>query len=128
MADSAPNLIDIAGLLASAALLVAAAGVAAARRRTSAIALGWLGVALGVFVLSWHSMAIGAWLPLEDNFDALGALGIMLAGCVLYIQGTRPVGGLDFFVLPLAALMLVAAAVFGKVMPHVYGESAWSLT
>jgi len=116
-------------LLAAAALLAASVAISAARLgRSLAMACGWSAVAVGLLVLVNHSIARGAWMPLEDNFDALAALGVMLAGCVLYVQWTRPVGGLDWFVLPVAAILLVAAAVFGKTAPRQYGETAWSIT
>ena len=129
MAEIVPNAIEVTGLLTSAGLLAASVAGSAARLRKAAPAiLGWLGILVGVVVLILHSVDRGAWLPLEDNFDALGALGLMLAGCILYIQGTRPVAGLDWFVLPIASLMLIAAAVFGRAMPRQYGETAWSFT
>jgi ABC-type uncharacterized transport system permease subunit len=128
MAEIAPNAMEVTTLLTSAGLLAASVASSAARLRKSATAVcGWLGILLGLLVLVLHSVHRGAWLPLEDNFDALGALGLMLAGCVLYIQGTRPVSGLDWFILPVAALMLIAAAVFGRAVPRAYGETAWSI-
>jgi ABC-type uncharacterized transport system permease subunit len=128
MPEAIPNVLEITGMLAAAACLVAAVICSVARMARVVTALcGWLGIAIGVAVLAWHSVLRGAWQPLEDNFNALGTLGLMLAGCVLYVQGTRPVGGLDWFILPLAALMLVAAAVVGRTMPREYGETAWSL-
>ena len=129
MAEIAPNAFEITALLASAGLMGASSAISAARlRKVVAAILGWVAVGLGLFVLVLHAADRGAWLPLEDNFGALGALGLMLAGCVLYIQSTRPVAGLDWFVLPIAALMLIAAAVFGRMVPREYGETVWSLT
>src|SRR3954454_7563440 len=57
----------------------------------------YLGVCGAGAVLIWHSARRGSWVPLEDNFDALVCLGMLLAGFVLYIQRRRPVGGLDWF-------------------------------
>src|SRR3984957_2080594 len=129
MAEIVPNAIEVTGLLTSAGLLAASvAGSGAGLGKAGPAIFGWLGILVGVVVLILHSVDRGAWLPLEDNFDALGALGLMLAGCILYIQGTRPVAGLDWFVLPIASLMLIAAAVFGRAMPRQYGETAWSFT
>jgi ABC-type uncharacterized transport system permease subunit len=51
----------------------------------------------------------------------------MLAACVLYVQQTRPVGGLDWFALPLAAALLVGAAIFGTTLPRQYSETAWAV-
>jgi ABC-type uncharacterized transport system permease subunit len=129
MTENVPSTAELIMLLASAVLLAASVAASASRpSRAVAMACGWIGVLVGALVLLNHSIGRGAWMPLEDNFDALGALGLMLAGCVLYVQSTRPVGGLDWFVLPVAALLLVGAAVFGKTAPRQYGETAWSIT
>jgi ABC-type uncharacterized transport system permease subunit len=129
MVERIPNAWEMTGLLASAGLLAgSAAASAASGRKALPRLLGWLGIAIGIAALASHSMASGAWLPLDDNFDALGALGLMLGGCVLYVQSTRPVGGLDWFIMPIAALMLVGAAIFGRTVPREYGETAWSWT
>jgi ABC-type transport system involved in cytochrome c biogenesis permease subunit len=132
MSASVPNAVEVSGLLAAAALLAGSAAASMARRgaigAATAAVCGWGGVAIGAVVLVWHLVSGGAWLPLDDNFDALATLGLMLAGCVMYVQSTRPVGGLDRFVLPVAAFMLITAAIFGRVVPHTYGETAWSWT
>jgi ABC-type uncharacterized transport system permease subunit len=116
MSDTIPSMIEVTGLLASAALL--GASVVVSHKRAGRIATTLLGCA---------GVGRGAWMPLEDNFDAFAALGLMLAACVLYIQQTRPVGGLDWFVLPVAGIMLIAAAVFGTQLPKQYAENAWSV-
>jgi ABC-type transport system involved in cytochrome c biogenesis permease subunit len=77
-------------------------------------------------VLVWHSIHRGSWLPLEDNFDALVWLGFLLAAFVLYVQGRRPVGGIDWFLMPIVILLLIAAAVFGQAKPHLYTQRTWS--
>jgi len=123
-----PNSLEITGLLCSAGLLAASVAASATKRRSASFALGSAAIALGVAVLIGHSMARGDWLPLDDNFDALGFLGILLAAAVLYIQFARPVGGLDWFVLPISAFMLIEAAIFGRTVPHQYAETAWSWT
>jgi ABC-type uncharacterized transport system permease subunit len=65
-------------------------------------------------------------LPLEDNFDALVWLGLLLAGFVAYVQSTRPIRRLEWFVLPIVVLTLVAAAVFGRTRATEYNvHSAW---
>src|SRR5436190_2171531 len=86
----------------------------------------YLGVCGAVAVLIWHSARRGSWVPLEDNFDALVWLGMLLAGFVLYIQRRRPVGGLDWFLMPIVILLLICAAVFGSAQPHQYVISTWS--
>ena len=51
---------------------------------------------------------------LDDNFEAFLWLAILLAIFVMYVQRTRPIGGLDWFVMPIVIVLLVAAAVFGR--------------
>src|SRR5882724_11879566 len=81
--------------------------------RIAAKACAYSGISLGVAVLCWHSIGRASWLPLEDNFDTLIWLALLLAGFVMYVQRTRPVGGLDWFVMPIVILMLIGAAVLG---------------
>jgi ABC-type uncharacterized transport system permease subunit len=80
----------------------------------------YAGLLAGIGVLVWHSFARRSWLPLEDNFDALTWLGLLLGGFVAYVQATKPLRGLDWFLLPIAVLLLIAAAVFGVNKPHEY--------
>ena len=84
------------------------------------------GVIASVGVIVWHAMSRGHWLPLNDNFEALVWLGTLLALFVLYVQSTRPLGALDWFVMPVAILLLLAAAFFGRVEYHDYVNSTWS--
>ena len=84
------------------------------------------GIVASVGVIAWHAMSRGHWLPLNDNFEALVWLGTLLAGFVLYVQSTRPLGALDWFVLPVVILLLLAAAFFGRVEYHDYVNSTWS--
>jgi ABC-type uncharacterized transport system permease subunit len=129
MVENPPSTLEVIALLAAAAMLGASVAASGAKLRRAAPAFfGWLGVLIGALALANHAVGRGAWMPLEDNFGALAALGLMLAGCVLYVQQTRPIGGLDWFVLPVAGVMLVAAAVFGREVPRHYGETAWSVT
>jgi ABC-type uncharacterized transport system permease subunit len=93
--------------------------------RLAAKACQYAGVVCGVGVLVWHSAARGNWRPLEDNFDAFVWLGLLLALFVLYTQRIHPLRGLEWFVLPIVVLLLVAAAVFGKTQPHEYRDEAW---
>lgn len=79
-----------------------------------------------VAVLIWHSAQRASWLPLDDNFDALVWLGILLTLFVLYIQKTKPIVGLDFFLMPVVVLLLIAAAVFGRDKPRPYVPAAWA--
>src|SRR5690349_17357301 len=88
--------------------------------RVAAKALLYLGTVCGLGVLVWHAVRRGSWLPLEDNFDALVWLGLLLALFVLYTQRAHPLRGLDWFLVPVIAMLLVSAAVFGKAKPHEY--------
>jgi ABC-type uncharacterized transport system permease subunit len=96
------------------------------RLRIAAKACQYFGILLGVAVLAWHSLARRSWLPLEDNFDAMIWLALLLAAFVAYVQGTRPLRGLDWFVMPIVIGLLVAAAVFGRATPHEYLDTTWS--
>ena len=99
------------------------------RLRVGAKACTYGGLATALGVLVWHSADRRNWLPLTDNFDSLVWLGLLLALFVLYTQRTRPLRGLDWFVMPIAILLLVAAAVFGRAKPHEYDvRSVWLWT
>src|SRR5687768_15036190 len=74
----------------------------------------YFGLLASIGVLVWHSLDRGQWLPLGDNFDAMIWLAILLVLFVLYVQRAHPLGGLDWFVMPIAILLLIAAAVFGR--------------
>jgi len=80
----------------------------------------YLGTALSLAVIVWHSAARGQWLPLTDNFDALIWLAALLAGFVIYVQQVRPLVGLEWFVMPVVVLLLLAAGFFGRVEYHSY--------
>jgi ABC-type uncharacterized transport system permease subunit len=95
-----------------------------ARIAAKACLYGGLTTALAVLV--WHCVRRGSWLPLEDNFEALIWLGVLLVLFVLYVQRRRPLGGLDWFVMPMAILLLIAAGVFGRTGYHSYVAGAWS--
>src|SRR5436309_1897273 len=103
-------------LLFAAGAVLAFSGVRSDRPRLRAMASACTaaGLLIGMAVLVWHSISRGRWLPLEDNFDALIWLGLLLALLVVYMQATRPLVGFDGFILPIVTLLLVAAAVFGK--------------
>lgn len=130
-----PTAGQLALLIASIALFAIGMGLSLARiwsernaLRVAAKACGYAGVLLGIGVLVWHSLRRGSWVPLEDNFDTLIWLGLLLALFVLYVQRTRPLGGLDWFVMPIVILLLAGAAVFGPTKPHEYVGSTWSWT
>ena len=129
---------QLALLIVSVALFAAGWGASLARAwvgaeresfRIAAKACVYGGLTVGAGVLAWHSARRGNWLPLADNFDALVWLGLLLAAFVMYTQGTRPLRGLDWFVLPIVVLLLVLAAVFGRTNPHEYdARSVWLWT
>lgn len=97
--------------------------------RVAAKACTYLGLISGLAVIVWHSIDRRNWLPLADNFDTLVWLGLLLVLFVLYTQRTRPLRGLDWFVMPIAILLLVLAAVFGRAKPHEYDvRSVWLWT
>jgi ABC-type transport system involved in cytochrome c biogenesis permease subunit len=128
-----PTIGQLVTCLAAAAFLAAGGAVSLSRvwvdrpwSMRLAWGLGWVGMGLAAVTLAWHSVARGSWLPLEDNFDALIWLGLILGLFVFYVQHRRPVGGLDWFVMPLVIGLLMAAALFGSVRPHEYVVSAWS--
>jgi ABC-type uncharacterized transport system permease subunit len=119
---------QLALLFAAVALFAAAEAASLARvwwdrekLRVAAKACLYLGTLCGLGVVVWHAVHRGSWLPLEDNFDALVWLGLLLALFVLYTQRAHPLRGLDWFLVPVIAMLLVSAAVFGKAKPHEYG-------
>src|SRR4051812_7825909 len=114
--------------LAGGALSLARAWRDLEALRIAAKACLWSGVAVTVAVLVWHirGRAQDHWLPLDDNFEAFIWLAVLLAGFVLYVQRTRPLAGLDWFVLPIVILFLVAAVVLGTAKPQEYVHTTWS--
>jgi len=95
--------------------------------RISSKACLWSGVTVSLGVLLWHMLTrpTGNWLPLEDNFEAFIWLAVLLAGFVLYVQRTRPLGGLDWFVMPIVIILLIAAGILGKAKPQEYVGTTW---
>lgn len=86
----------------------------------------WSGVTTAVAVLVWHAMRRHTWLPLDDNFEAFIWLAVLLALFVMYVQRRKPIGGLDWFLMPIVILLLVCAVVFGSARPHEYARGAWN--
>jgi ABC-type uncharacterized transport system permease subunit len=128
----APNLGQVLLLIAAIVLFAAALGISLSRlrherrwSRIAAKACTYFGVVLALIVLIWHAANRRSWLPLGDNFDAFIWLGLLLALFVLYVQRTHPIGGIDWFVLPIVMLLMLAAAIFGSARPHEYSRSAW---
>ena len=129
----APNLAQLIVLIGSIALFVIGGIISFSRirrpgnekLRIAAKACFWSGVTLAVAVLIWHSAKRRSWLPLDDNFEALIWLSVILGLFVMYVQRRRPIGGLDWFIMPIVILLLIAAAVFGSARPHHYVRDAW---
>jgi len=120
-------------LIVAAALLALAAALSIIRAakpkqglRITAKGSSHVGIALGLIALIWHCASQGRWIPLEDNFAALATMGLLLSMFVVYIQRFRPIGGLDWFLLPIAVLLLTGAVVFGTLRPDAYRlDNAW---
>jgi ABC-type uncharacterized transport system permease subunit len=94
--------------------------------RIAAKACVWLGVTTAIAVLIWHAMARHTWIPLDDNFEAFIWLGVMLALFVMYVQRRKPIGGLDWFLMPIVILLLICAVIFGSARPHEYARGVWN--
>jgi len=94
--------------------------------RIASKACTWGAVTSGLALIIWHASGRHQWLPLDDNFEALIWLGLILALFVLYVQRRHPIGGLDWFVMPVVILLLIGAAVFGRTTPHEYLRTSWS--
>ena len=122
------------GLLILAILLFAAGGALSFVRlrderplwRILAKQFLYWGVLVALGVLVWHSAHRGSWLPLEDNFDALVWVGLLIMGFVLYVQQAKSLAGIDAFLTPVTIVFLIAAAVFGRTKPHPYLPVTWS--
>jgi len=123
-------------LLVLAILAFAAGGVVSLSRlwwdrgalRLIAKSAMYVGISLSAAVLIWHGADRGSWIPLEDNFDAFIWLAVLLAIFVQYVQRSKPLGGLEWFVMPIVIVLLVAAGVFGKGKPHEYADGLWEWT
>ena len=127
-----PNYGQLHLLFAAIATFVAGGVVSVARRRSdhdslrvASKACFYGGILLGVVVLIWHSLDRGKWLPLGDNFEAMMWLALLISLFVSYTQRTRPLRGLDWFLMPIVILLLIAAAVFGRTTPHEYVTTTW---
>lgn len=123
------------GLLTASVIFFAAGGVLSLLRvfrQKSGLRLpvkicAYFGIAAALAVLVWHAKMRGSWYPLEDNFDALVWLGVLLALFVQYVQRQRPLAGLDWFIMPVVILLLIAAGIFGQFSPREYIDSTWSI-
>ncbi len=94
-------------------------------RVTAKSCLYW-GVSAAIGVLIWHSIKRHNWIPVGDNFDALIWLAVLLALFVAYVQGSRPLAALDWFVMPIVITLLIGAAVIGRTEYRTYVGQAWT--
>ncbi|HEX4792821.1 MAG TPA: cytochrome c biogenesis protein CcsA [Humisphaera sp.] len=129
-----PTAGQLALLIASIAVFVLGGVISLSRlrddrgpRRLAAKVCLYFGTVLGIGLLAWHGATRPNWAPLDDNFDALVWLAILLSLFVAYTQRAHPLRGLDFFVMPIVVLLLMLAAVFGRTKPHSYAETPWML-
>jgi ABC-type uncharacterized transport system permease subunit len=83
------------------------------------------GISTAAGVLGWHSITRGSWMPVGDNFDALIWLALLLALFVSYVQRTRPLAALDWFIMPIIIIMLVLAAILGRTDYRTYVGQTW---
>jgi ABC-type uncharacterized transport system permease subunit len=128
-----PNTGQISLLLACIVLFVSSSVLSLMRirretesLRIAAKACAWSAMLIGVAVIAWHAAARSQWMPLDDNFESLIWLGLILALFMLYVQRRHPIAGLDWFIMPLVVLLLVGAAIFGRTKPREYLPTAWS--
>ena len=127
-----PNYGQLHLLFAAIAVFVAGGAASIARLTTddnrlriASKACQYGGILMSIVVLVWHSLDRGKWLPLGDNFEAMMWLALLLSLFVAYTQRTNPLRGLDWFLMPVVVLMLIAAAVFGRTTPHEYLTTTW---
>jgi ABC-type transport system involved in cytochrome c biogenesis permease subunit len=128
-----PNQGQIALLLVSVAFFALGGLLSFARiwrntpsMRVAGKACTYWGVAAAIGVLVWHSFTRSSWIPIGDNFDALIWLGLLLALFVLYVQRTRPLAALDWFIVPVVIGLLICAGVFGRTEYRSYLGPAWT--
>lgn len=85
----------------------------------------YCGLTAALAVLVWHAVGRSNWVPLDDNFESLIWLALLLGVFLQYVQRRRPLGPLDWFILPIVILLLAGAVVFGAARPHEYLPQAW---
>jgi ABC-type transport system involved in cytochrome c biogenesis permease subunit len=130
-----PNAGQFALLWGAVGLLALGGGTSLARvwkpgnaLRLAAKSMAYFAICLALAALVWHGWTRGSWLPVEDNFEALVALAVALVAFTLYVQRARPIPGLDWFLMPIAVLMLAAAGLFGEIKPGDYQpDELWAL-
>jgi ABC-type uncharacterized transport system permease subunit len=121
------------GLLFVAAAMFALAGMMSFSRlwkntnvaRVASKASIYWGLLAAIGVLVWHGATRNGWMPIGDNFDALIWLGVLLAFFVIYVQRSGSLKALDWFILPVVVLLLICAAIFGRVEYQRYVNQTW---
>ena len=126
--DDLPTLVQL--LLVAAAALAVAGGVvvSATGRRRGVVTLPAVGLALALVAQILHARRRGDPWPLQDNFDALLWLAILIGLASLYLRARGTVPKVDWVSGPIVVLLLAAAAVFGRARPHEYTDSLWAWT
>jgi len=128
------NSAQLALLIGAIAFFLGGAGLSVAqfnlnRRpvRIAAKAMDYWAIVFALTAVVWHAVGRtnGSWLPLEDNFETLAVLAVLLALFQMYMQAMRPIPGLDWFLLPIVVLLLIAAAVFGRIKPSMVHPGGW---
>jgi ABC-type uncharacterized transport system permease subunit len=94
--------------------------------RLSAKSCFYWGMTAAVGVLTWHSLTRRSWVPIGDNFDELIWLAILLSLFTAYVQRTRPLAALDWFIMPVVIGLLICAAVIGRENYRPYMGQAWT--
>jgi len=88
---------------------------------------GVFGMCLILGALVWRSIDRGNGMPLEDNFETLATLALLLAGFTLYVQRAKPIPGLDWFLMPIVIVMLLYSALFGIMHPGTYEPAGFGI-
>src|SRR5688500_4442067 len=102
-----PTYGQLALVFAATLLFLLSVGFSVARKdhRRLATLFEVAGLLLALAALVWHAIVRKSWLPLEDNFDALLWLAVMIAGLSLYLQQRRAVGRIDWVASPIVILL-----------------------
>ncbi|MGC4030285.1 MAG: cytochrome c biogenesis protein CcsA [Tepidisphaeraceae bacterium] len=122
------TIVQLAGVAAAALAVAAGTALSAAGRARAAVGFGAAGLLIAAAVQCWHSSVRGDWLPLQDNFDALLWLAILVGGVALYLRARETVPRLDLVSGPIVVLLLAAAGAFGVGRPREYTHSLWTWT
>lgn len=122
------TIVQLAGVAAAGLTVATGTALSAAGRARAAVVLGCVGLAIALAVQALHASLRGDWLPLQDNFDALLWLAILVGGVALYLRARGTVPRLDLVSGPIVVILLVAAGAFGVGRPHEYINNLWFYT